>query len=426
MQAGEIHIGLPVWWRYMLVAAATLILCSCQALPSLPTPPQNPQSAADFATDPFAEVSDDADKAPPSAAAEPVEARELAAQDLATEWSTDSPSVEGGPAFCPQPGCTMSSCGSCSCNPCNERALVGPSDEYLCDGGDFGLPVGVRADWTVDGLEQEDTVAHYDTVSGNVIVTPSNRVCIYAPRFAAVRRVEGVAAEERRLLIGVAQDDISLSNAQKAQPVAKLVQRHAVAIDLGQQPAGLFRGRQQAGGMEDLLAVIDVNSTLAAYADLQIIRAGEVVGSEKVKLERSVQNAVTWSADQAVQVVIENKQAVAAVGVKQPGIVFENGEPGNPRLRLIKCASTNHAQPGEEVEFTLRFDNIGDQTIGNVTIVDNLATRLGYVPQSSKSSVAAAFSAVPNGEGSTVLRWEIKEPVKAGEGGILQFTSRVR
>jgi uncharacterized repeat protein (TIGR01451 family) len=241
-----------------------------------------------------------------------------------------------------------------------------------------------------------------------------------------VRRVESVAAEERRLLIGVAQDDISLSNAQKAQPVAKLVQRHAVAIDLGRQPASLFRGRQQAGGMEDLLAVIDVNSTLAAYADLQIIRAGEVVGSEKVKLERSVQNAVTWSADQAVQVVIENKQAVAAVGVKQPGIVFENGEPSSPRLRLIKCASTNHAQPGEEVEFTLRFDNIGDQTIGNVTIVDNLATRLEYVPQSSKSSVAAGFSAVPNGEGSTVLRWEIKEPVKAGEGGILQFTSRVR
>jgi uncharacterized repeat protein (TIGR01451 family) len=426
MHSGETNLGLPTWWRYTLVAAATLILCSCQALAPLPTPPQNPPPAPDSTSDPFAEVSDDSDKAPPRAAAEPAEARELTAQDLAPEWSSGPQSVEGGPAFCPQPSCTMSSCGSCSCNPCNERALVGPGDEYLCDGGDFGLPVGVRADWTVDGLEQEDTVAHYDTVSGNVIVTPSNRVCIYAPRFAAVRRVESVAAEERRLLIGVAQDDISLSNAQKAQPVAKLVQRHAVAIDLGQQPVSLFRGRQQAGGMEDLLAVIDVNSTLAAYADLQIIRLGEVVGTEKVKLARSVQNAVTWSADQAVQVVIENKQAVAAVGVKQPGIVYENGEPSSPRLRLVKLASANHAQPGEEVEFTLRFDNIGDQTIGNVTIVDNLATRLEYVPESAKSSVAGGFSAIPNGEGSTVLRWEIKEPVKAGEGGILQFTSRVR
>ena len=65
-------------------------------------------------------------------------------------------------------------------------------DEYLCDGGDFGLPAAVRADWTVDGLEQEDAIAHYDTLDGRVVVTPSNRVCVYAPRFAAVRRVENV------------------------------------------------------------------------------------------------------------------------------------------------------------------------------------------------------------------------------------------
>jgi uncharacterized repeat protein (TIGR01451 family) len=371
-------------------------------------------------------VTDAAAKAPQYSSAEPVESRELNAQDLAPEWSVDSQSTAAGQPFSLPPTCTMGSCGSCSCNACNERALVGPGDEYLCDGGDFGLPAAVRADWTVDGVEQEDTVAHYDTVSGNVIVTPSNRVCIYAPRFAAVRRVESVAAEERRLLIGVAADDISLSNAQKNQPIAKLVQRHAVAIDLGRQPASLFRARQQAGGLEDLLATIDASSTLAAYANLQIIRTGEVVGSEQAKVERSVQNAVTWSADQAVQVTIQNKQAVAVVGIKQPGIVYENGEPSSPHLRLIKLASTNHAQPGDEVEFTLRFDNIGDQEIGNVTIVDNLATRLEYVPQSAKSSAAASFSAVPNGEGSTVLRWEIKDPVKAASGGILQFTCRVR
>jgi uncharacterized repeat protein (TIGR01451 family) len=288
------------------------------------------------------------------------------------------------------------------------------------------LPAGVRADWTVDGVEQEDTIAHYDTVTGKVIVTPSNRVCIYAPRFAAVRRVESVAAEERRLQIGIAADGINLAKAQKAQSVAKLLQRNGVAIDVGQQPLSVFRERQQAGGLEDLLATIDVNSTLAAYANLTIIRTGEVEGSEKAKLEKSVQNAVTWSGDQAVQVVFGNKQAVAAVGVKQPGIVYENGEPSSPRLRLVKLASTNHALPGEEVEFTLRFDNIGDQVIGNVTIVDNLATRLEYVAESAKSSTAAAFSAVPNGAGSTVLRWEVKEPVKASEGGILQFTCRVR
>jgi hypothetical protein len=263
---------LPIWWRYVLVATATLILCSCQALP---TPPQNPaQPASKEPAEPATLFTDDSAAEPAKSVREPVEARQLAPQDLALEW----PPQQGTCRVAPPPFATNSCCPA-SCNACNERALGGPGDEYLCDGGDFGLPVGVRADWTVDGLEQEDTIAHYDTVSGNVIVTPSNRVCIYAPRFAAIRRVESVAAEERRLLIGVAQDDLRLANAQKDQPVAKLVQRHGVAIDVGQQPVSLFRGRQQAGGMEDLLAVIDVNGTLAAYADLQIIRAGQVVGS---------------------------------------------------------------------------------------------------------------------------------------------------
>ncbi len=50
------------------------------------------------------------------------------------------------------------------------------------------LPAGVNTDWKVTGLEQEDTVAHYDTIDGRTIITPSNKVCLYAPRFAAARR----------------------------------------------------------------------------------------------------------------------------------------------------------------------------------------------------------------------------------------------
>ena len=72
------------------------------------------------------------------------------------------------------------------------------------------------------------------------------------------------------------------------------------------------------------------------------------------------------------------------VGLKHPGIVYQTDEPGDPRLRLIKCARKRNALPGEEVEFTLRFDNIGDQVIGNVTIIDNLTTRLEYVPDTAQ------------------------------------------
>ena len=48
--------------------------------------------------------------------------------------------------------------------------MIGPRDEYLCDGGDYGFAAAVRKDWQVDGLEEEDTVAHYDTVDGRTVV----------------------------------------------------------------------------------------------------------------------------------------------------------------------------------------------------------------------------------------------------------------
>lgn len=324
----------------------------------------------------------------------------------------------GGSGYC--------GAGDTVCDDAVGGTLIGPSDEYLCDGGDFGLQAAVRADWTVDGLEQEDAIAHYDTVDGRVLVTPSNRVCVYAPRFAAVRRVVSLQEHERRQLIDIAVEEDSLASAAELQPVATSTQRHAVAINRRENPALLFRGREQAGGLENQQAVMELYNSLAAYANIEIIRTGQVDGVDEVKLERGVQAAVTWTSDVGAQVVLENKQAVAMVGLKQPGIVYQTDGPENPWLRLIKLASTHHALPGEEVEFTLRFDNIGDQVIGNVTIVDNLATRLEYVPDSARSSLDADFSATPNGAGSTVLRWEIRDPLEAGNGGILQFTCRVR
>ena len=41
-----------------------------------------------------------------------------------------------------------------------------PEDEYLCDGGDGGKPVGINAKKEILGLKAEDTVAHFDTLDG--------------------------------------------------------------------------------------------------------------------------------------------------------------------------------------------------------------------------------------------------------------------
>ena len=61
-------------------------------------------------------------------------------------------------------------------------------DEYLCDGGDRALPVhydsSIRA-----GLDTEDTVAEFTDHTGKNRVRPTNRVCVYAPRFSTMRTI---------------------------------------------------------------------------------------------------------------------------------------------------------------------------------------------------------------------------------------------
>jgi len=304
--------------------------------------------------------------------------------------------------------------------------VAGPEDEYLCDGGDYGTPAGVHQDWSITGLEQEDAVAHYDTVDGRTIVTPSNRVCIYAPRFAAVRRVVQPLVDEQPVFINQTLEELSPAKATESLPLVAARQRRAVAVDLGQQPPDLLRQRQQAGGMENLQATMDAFNSLAPYANLTIIRTGEVSDAEKALVERAKQAAIALTGIQSPQVLFGVQQAHADVGVREPGIIYQTNGPEHPKLRLIKLASCANAQPGEEVEFTLRYDNTGDQVIGNVTVVDNLTTRLEYVPESAKSSVEADFITQANDEGSLILRWEVKDSVKPGDGGILRFRVKVR
>jgi uncharacterized repeat protein (TIGR01451 family) len=174
-----------------------------------------------------------------------------------------------------------------------------------------------------------------------------------------------------------------------------------------------------------LQGLVDVKSTLAPYADLCVVRTGVFENSEKPWLATAAVSAITWTGDEAAQVILDNRQAVALIRDQQAGVVYETDQPNAPRLRLIKLASTATAQPGQIVEFTLRFDNLGNRVIGNVTIVDRLTTRLEYIDGSAKSDVDANFSTSLSEDGAKILRWEIEDPLEPGKGGILQFQCKV-
>jgi len=95
-------------------------------------------------------------------------------------------------------------------------------------------------------------------------------------------------------------------------------------------------------------------------------------------------------------------------------------------LRVTKIASKIAARAGEDVEFTIRYDNLSGKKIGNVTIIDNLTRRLEYVPESSESSLKANFINERNEVDSLMLRWEIIDPVEPHSGGLIRFKCRVR
>ncbi|MEM6329648.1 MAG: hypothetical protein AAF790_05300 [Planctomycetota bacterium] len=413
MPAEPISPLLPAWFRGLLIAAVMIMLCSCTAVPvrwdasvdALAASMErggNGQNAGD------PESGDD-----PSRSTLKLVGHDAAAGSNALECQPLGPG-------CSPNGCGINAaCGTAGC------AVRGPIDEYLCDGGDCGPPVGVRGDWSIDGLEQEDTVAHYDTVDGRVLVTPSNRVCIYAPRFGAVRRVVNASESLNRELINVFEDDMALAVAEREDLASTTLQQVPPVTKIGENPAGLLINRQQPGEFEARVVIRELRDLIKPYCNLKIIRLGVIDNTEKPWLASATVAARTWTADQAAQVTINARTATLMRGTVTPGVMYA-GEGGKPCLRLVKLASASHAAPGDEISFTLRFDNVGTQEIGNVTIVDNLTTRLQYVDDSAEASVDAQFSSSENGAGSLILRWEITQPVKPGEGGVLQFRVRVR
>ncbi len=282
-------------------------------------------------------------------------------------------------------------------------------------------------DWTVLGLDQEDTVAHYDTADGHTEVEASNSVCLYAPRFAAVRQVSGLLTHEvHDRLAGVDVPVLPSSQEQRGVPTTVLQPVEAERY-VGTDSPRAFRERVRGESMDGLQRLAKLVDRFSSHEDFQVIRAGTFDNTEKARLAERLDAAVAWTETQAVQVVIDEVTAsIATNDVGLQSVYCYDLPPGKPRLRVVKVASKKSAQPGENVEFTIRYDNVGDQTVGNVTIVDNLTTRLEYIPDTAQSSLEAKFYTQENEGESLVLRWEIRSPLKVGEGGIIRFTCRVR
>jgi len=301
-----------------------------------------------------------------------------------------------------------------------------PKDEYICDGGERGALIRVRPDWHIDGMQPEDTFVHYDTIDGRTLFQTSNRVCIYAPRFGAVRKVDVAHSDNDFEGLYKLNQPIRPSLAGESEPAATSSQPLAPIGEVGTRPVLALVEKQTGIDLHNEQSLAAVYDQLKPYEDFSYIRTGIIATEDKPILAQRVQAAIAWTGNQALEIQMEGKRASAVTGDVRAEAEFVVDVPNHPRLQVCKIASANNALPGETIDFTIRFDNVGDQKIGNVSIVDSLTTRLEYVEGSEKSSMKATFTAKPNEAGSVVLKWDLTDPVPANGGGAVHFQCRVR
>jgi uncharacterized repeat protein (TIGR01451 family) len=300
-----------------------------------------------------------------------------------------------------------------------------PSDEYLCDGGDNEAGVRVSGDWTVRGLDIEDTVAHYDTLAGEIKVQPSNRVCVYAPRFAAVRRVDALYSGDAHVKATGTHRPIGPTPITENQLVGTDSQPVPAVGEVGRKRVTIYESEDRGTPVVQNTRVLAEQDRIKPALDFDRLLARRLEENMKPFLAKQAQAALFWTRNQMVQAIIEGKKAFGQVASEHAMATY-SVETGKPRLRLVKAVSTESANPGDIIEFVLRYENIGEQTIGNVTLIDSLTTRLEYVPNSQHSSLKANFLTTENHGESSILRWEIEEPIKPGEGGVIVFKCKVR
>jgi uncharacterized repeat protein (TIGR01451 family) len=302
------------------------------------------------------------------------------------------------------------------------------SDEYLCDGGDRLLPVHYDYDSRF-GLDTEDTVGEFYDHHGRERVAASNRVCVYAPRFASVRTVS-LPHEE-----GTSRELAGVIGANGGGEV-----RTQLAAQLGNRNVGTggVRMRSRASGIESEQLPIDVSQRQRpqlhdkiqnTFQDLSFFRNGTLEQADLARLNLGMQAALFWSREQYPVIQGKIESATTGIDTLSAGVLTviddeRSDQPG--QLRLVKTADLNAAEVGDVITFTIRYDNLGPREIDAVRIVDNLTPRLKYVDDSATSDRPGQLLLQDNGEGSVVLIWELAAPLPPKAGGVVTFQALVR
>jgi uncharacterized repeat protein (TIGR01451 family) len=316
--------------------------------------------------------------------------------------------------------------GGCQCGDCQLAARNYDPSEWVCDGGDEDPAAVVKQDWNAAGVGATDTVMYYETLGGQVCVRPSNRTCVYAPRFGSVRQIVGP---------GSAENALSTNRVHAPQAVTDVLDRNlagSVALKsrvIGQKQVHMLdrlNDQQQGIRVQSIVPPTPVKTIHAPVVNQDRTVLEESLGRDWAEFLDGRIEVVTLINPEAIQVLLGDQVVALVRDMKQTSEVFLYETPDKCSMRLTKTASHQMATSGDRIRFTIRFENMGSQKLGNAVILDSLSPRLSYVEGSQQCSVEAQFSVEPNEVGSDILRWDIRSAVESQQGGVISFDCLVR
>jgi len=299
-------------------------------------------------------------------------------------------------------------------------------DEYLLDGGDRNFPVHETASHR-EGLDTEDAVAEFVDQAGKHHILPTNRVAIYSPRFGIVATQLGLEAGVNVARLASAVDLARGEGLRNRTSTVNQAQRMpAVSVRVRTRASGMDTQTRQLGIHQQI--ILGENRELAgSVEDVQNLVAPQMRSAQLAKIARERQAAFAWTRSEFPVIAASLagvQQVEAKFSVNELVGVEDRRKPG--RLEIVKLADRQTALPGEFVNFRIEYENIGDRELTEVRIIDNLTPRLEYVADTASSSRAAVLDIADNGEGSVIVTWSLKEPLKGKTKGVVTFKARVR
>jgi uncharacterized repeat protein (TIGR01451 family) len=301
-----------------------------------------------------------------------------------------------------------------------------PKDEYLCDGGDHGEAAHFGGDGGLRGINPRDAVVRFDD-GRRPRALPTNMVCIYAPRFAEVR--VAVGPNEALLVEAPLRTKLVQKEALEAarQGPRRMVRNQGAELArVRERPSGLaadvrpgIHSDQKAAVAYDQAAHIAV-AVKPVDAELARTRAKAMLAKERERPVgiKTAESAIVTGRVASASAAVMTWTPRETVGVETP--------PNRPGLAVIKRVSAGEAEAGEVVTFVIQYRNMGNTPIHDVTIVDSLLPRLGFVPGSSRGPKGTTFTVDDNVAGSTELKWVLPGPVPPGVEGHVSFQAVVR